>query len=125
MKKINYSDLPQFSGLYLEDSFVLQIVELPDLVSFQMEFVLTKEHSGYQEPSDNEMYCYRNGVINFIAPEKVHWEHRNQKIISIDANDEIDFGNIDIFFKCGDDYLLEGDWGRVLISAKKIEVKLQ
>lgn len=125
MKKVNYSDLVQFKGLYLEDSFVLQIIETKELVSFQMEFVLTKEHPSYQEPLDNEMYCYRYGVIDFIAPKRVLWEYRNQKVVSIDANGENDFGNIDIFSKYRDVYSLEGDWGSVLIHCKKIEVILQ
>ncbi|HUW08052.1 MAG TPA: hypothetical protein VMW01_17575 [Williamwhitmania sp.] len=124
MEKINYPDLEQFNGLYLEDSFVLQIIETSELVSFHMEFVLTKDHPEYQKPLVNEMYCYRYGVINFIEPKQVLWKYRNQKAISIDANGENDFGNIDVFSKFEDNYLLEGDWGNVLISCKNIEVKL-
>jgi hypothetical protein len=71
------------------------------------------------------MYCYHYGVINFIEPKQVLWKIRNQKAVSIDANGEYDYGNIDIFFKSKDEYLLEGDWGSVLIKCSALEVKLQ
>lgn len=125
MENINYSELKEFDGLYLEDSFVLLIVETPKLISFQMEFVLTKDHPKYQNPLVNQMYCYNRGEINFINPNQVLWKYKNQNACSIDANGEIDFGNIDVFYKSGDEYSLQGDWGSVMISCKTLQVKLQ
>lgn len=125
MTNVNYFDLKDFKGLYLEDSFVLDIIETTKLFSFQMQFVLTEDHPKYKDPSENEMYCYHYGEINFIEPKQVLWKNRNQKAASIDANGECDFGNMDIFLKSEDEYLLEGDWGSVLIKCDNLEVKLQ
>jgi hypothetical protein len=125
MENINYVDLECFKGLFLEDSFVLQIIENPELVSFQVEFVLIEDHPKYKEPIGNEMYYYRFGEINFIKPKEVIWKFRNQKILSIDANNENDLGNIDLFFKSGEYYSLEGDWGSLLIKCDNLKVKLQ
>ena len=124
MENINYFDLDCFKGLFLEDSFVFQIIELPELISFQVEFVLTEDHPEYKEPLDNEMHYYRFGEINFKDLKQVIWKFRNQKAVSIDANGENDLGNIDLFLKSGDDYTLEGDWGCVIINCMILEVKL-
>ncbi|HMS30759.1 MAG TPA: hypothetical protein PKD32_12975 [Saprospiraceae bacterium] len=125
MESINYFDLENFKGLFLEDSFVLQIIEVPELISFQVEFVLTEDHPEYKKPLDDEMYCYRFGEINFKNPKQVIWKVKNQKAVSIDANGDNDLGNIDLFFKSGDDYSLEGDWGCVIINCENLEVKLK
>lgn len=124
MANLNYFELKEFKGLYLEDSFVLNIIETAKLFSFQMEFVLTEEHPKYKAPLGNEMYYYHYGVINFIEPKQVLWKVRNQKAASIDANGECDYGNIDIFLKSEDEYFLEGDWGSVLIKCDDLEVEL-
>ena len=124
MKKTNYFNSKEFIGLYLEDSYVLQIIEMPKLVSFHMEFVLTEDHPLYRHPLENEMYCYKYGVINFIEPVQVLWNQRNQKVYSIGEYRHLDLGNIDFFYKSGDEYLVEGDWGNVLISCSDVEIKL-
>lgn len=125
MENINYFDLECFKGLFLEDSFVLQILEMPELISFQVEFVLTEDHPEYKEPLGNEMYCYRLGEISFKEPKQIIWKLKNPKAVSIDANGENDLGNIDLFFKSGHDYSLQGDWGCVIINCGNLEVKLQ
>lgn len=125
MKKVNYFDMEEFSGLYLEDSFVLQIIETIELISFQMEFALTKDHPDYHQPLMNEINCYRYGAINFIEPIKVKWERRKEVSISIDSSLEIDFGNIDLFYELNGDYFLEGDWGKVVIRCKNLKIVLQ
>ena len=125
MTNINNFDLKDFNGLYLEDSYILNMIETPKLFSFQMEFVLTEDHPQYKAPLENEMYCYQHGEINFIEPKQVTWKYRNQKAASFDANGECDFGNIDIFLKSEKGYLLEGDWGSVVIKCDQLEVGLK
>lgn len=125
MANVNYFELEQFIGLYLEDSFVLQIIETTESVSFKMEFVLTEDHPLFSPPKDGEAYCYQFGTIDFAELIKVKWVSKNEKLISVDANGDNDLGNIDLFYKIGEDYFLEGDWGKVVISCKTLKVELQ
>jgi len=122
-KKKN-SELDQFKGIYLEDSFVLQIIEWLGKISFKTEFVLTKANPLSHQPKIDEIYCYQNGFIYFIFPFKVIWEYKNIHNLSIDAKGETDLGNIDAFYETGENYSLEGDWGKVLISCKELRVEL-
>ncbi len=124
MEKVHYYNLEQFAGLYIEDSYVLQIIETNGLVTFKMELVLSETHPCYFEPLIDEAYCYRNGVIKFIKPMQVEWVEKNLQRLSVDANGDIDQGNIDFFYKVGDNYLLEGDWGKLIIGSCTIEVEI-
>jgi hypothetical protein len=125
MERTNYFELVQFKGIYLEDSFVLQIIESSEKISFTMEFVLTKANPRFHSPKIDEKYCYQDGFIDFILPYKVIWECKNFRNLSIDATGKTDLGNIDTFYKIGDDYSLEGDWGKLLISCKELRVVLK
>lgn len=50
MGKILYHSLPGFEGIYLEDSYVLDIQTEPDSVDIFLEAVLTEKHPRYMSP---------------------------------------------------------------------------
>ncbi len=123
MEKPNsYSNWEDFRNIYLEDSFVLEIIETSILLSFKIEFVLGEQHLLYKKPNINEAYCYCLGYMKFINPTNVKWEKKNFDFTSIDANGEKDLGNIDLFYKENDFYFLEGDWGKVSLQCEQIEL---
>jgi hypothetical protein len=109
--------------IYLEDSFVLDIVATPGAVKFEMDFVLTAEHPEYAQPNANEQYCYRRGSLNFERASECVW--RDQGLPPArDADDELDFGNIDSFSWQSDSFSLEGDWGTMTIVASNARILL-
>jgi len=114
----HYSKLTGFDHLYLEDSYVLEILEEAAEVRFEMEFVLTEQHPDFQLPRAGEQYCYRRGTIWFPKVAEVA-ELLRQDVRSQDATGETDMGNIDSFEWCGGRYRLEGDWGRLDIRCGK------
>jgi hypothetical protein len=102
--------------VYLEDSFVLSITELPERFSFELDAVLGSEHPNYHPPDPGEQYCYANAQLVFDSVTSVDWSTRSDNRFT-DATGETDLGNIDsLTVEDHDWYVVEGDWGRVRIQ---------
>ena len=115
MSKVPYHYLPGFENVYLEDTYVLDIVEEPTRLIFTLDVVLTEGHPLYQVPSIEEQYCYRKALLEFSGIKKIMWISRHLQPFT-DATGSVDYGNIDIFYKSDFTYHLEGDWGSVDIE---------
>lgn len=119
---LNYHDIECLRDLYLEDSYVLNIIQSEAEVIFVMEFVLTEKHLLYTKPIRAEQYCYKNGRIRFIKPKLVKWIERSKKLF-VDKAGNKDLGNIDAFTWNGEQYLISGDWGVLRISSEELIVE--
>lgn len=119
----SYEKLPGLAGFYFEDSYVLDITETPDTLSFAMDIVLTEDHPSYQPPRPDEAYCYRHGTLTFSGFREVEWLERSEASYT-DVTGEVDHGNIDSFVSDGGSYRLVGDWGRVRITGGTYDVVL-
>lgn len=103
--------------VYLERSIVLGLDETPGIVRFRMEFALRETHPAYAAPVPGEQYCYRRGHLIFSGPRSVHWNEPAPEAIA-DPNGEVGYGNIDVLLETArGTYLVEGDWGNVLITS--------
>lgn len=120
---MNYYEIHSLANIYLEDSYVLAIVELADSLTFELEAVLTEKHAKYEKPRDGEHYCYRRVSLRFLNVDYFEWCVR-RFVVSSGSDGELDYGNIDTFN--GDDgwYALSGDWGEVLLRGRNIEVSV-
>ena len=100
------------TGVYLEDSWILEVAPRVDGVAFRIEAVLTPEHSRYQQPRPNEQYCYRAGWLDVHSKKPVELQ-LSGSTPAISADDSTDMGNIDRFtFEEADNrWEMEGDWG--------------
>lgn len=112
----NYSLLQGLAGVYLEDSYVLSISEVPDRFVFSLDAVLTPESPRYEPPKPDEQYCYALGLLVFDQVTAVRWVTRSPQQFT-DADGAVDLGNIDSLSYDGDVYTAEGDWGCVEIHA--------
>lgn len=110
----NYDEYETLKGVYLEDSFVLDISEGPGFIRFTLEAVLTPENPRYSAPKPDESYCYLNSVLIFEGITNSTWEHRTFRKYK-DSSGEEDYGNIDSLLTLEDGYRVEGDWGSVRI----------
>lgn len=118
-----YFNWPEFKDIYLEDSFVVDIVESDDQIIFCLEVILSEKHKHYHIPKQGEKYCYRRGLLKFQQLECVKW--RSKKLGSKANNrNSGDIGNIDVFKREGDFYQLSGDWGEVYINSVKPVLEL-
>jgi hypothetical protein len=113
---IDYTQFPNLSGVYLEDSFVLDITEAPGQVIFKMQAVLTPEHRQYHDPLPGEQYCYAEGELIFFDASRVEWLKRSTNRY-VDAAGEEDLGNIDSLTSDHGTFVVEGDWGEVRIHS--------
>ncbi len=123
-KKVNYSELPQFKDVYLEDSFVLDISTKPTKIELTLEAVLNKSHFLYEEPLENESYCYRNANLIFTDFDSAKWLEKNDDYFT-DASGQIDYGNIDFFHITEKDFDLGGDWGHLIVRGGTAVLKFQ
>ena len=117
----NYSKIPALEYLYFEDSYVLGISSTEDTIEFKMEFVLLQDHPMYFDPLPGEQYCYKRGGLKFANVRNVR-EFLRTNVRTIDANGEVDFGNIDSFVSQNQRYVLEGEWGKLDIESDEPSV---
>lgn len=117
-----YYEWGDFKHIYLEDSFVLNIEESEIQISFTVEMVLTENHPLYTPPSSRDKYCYKTGKIIFRRLESVSWISKNMQQF-IDADETVDYGNIDLFELNPDGYHILGDWGEVIIEAPSLKLE--
>jgi len=116
----SYYKWHDFKNVYLEDSFVLEIDETDDELSFILEVVLTENHPLYTPPNSDKQYCYKKGEIVFQELQSVKWINRNTRPF-IDANGSEDYGNIDFFTLSPEGYHLSGDWGEIVVKSSPVK----
>ena len=88
-----------------------------------LEVVLTENHPSYVPPSSQEQYCYKKAKLSFSNAKKITWIEKSN-VFFTDANNEIDYGNIDEFFKEENYFYLSGDWGELAIIEPSISFEI-
>lgn len=123
VRNMKYECDLRFDAYYLEDSYVLGVDESdPSRLVFPLLLVLTPKHPLYSTPKPSEQHCYRNGALTFEGVSATNWAERTFRPCR-DAAGEIDYGNIDVFeVEPGDQYYLEGTWGRVTVRAESARI---
>lgn len=120
-----YFNWPCFTHIYLEDSFVLEIIKTKNRLSFIMDFVLLENHSNYEKPKINEQYCYKKGALNFDNVSILNCEANSFFNGYTDANNEKDYGNIDVLYKENEVYKIFGDWGEAQVVCDFISIEFE
>ncbi|KAA0093679.1 hypothetical protein CIW49_26935 [Mycolicibacterium sp. P1-18] len=120
---IDYTRFPGLSDVYLEDSYVLAIVETPGRVTFRLEAVLIPEHPAYRDPPAGQHHCYAVGDLIFADVTHVDWVRRSDRRF-VDASGETDLGNVDVLRIDGNVIVLEGDWGELRLTGGRPRFKL-
>jgi len=117
----NYNEWKEFSQIYLEDSYVLDILITAYRVEVIVELVLLAQHPLYTSPKSGEQHSYRRGRIRFPSAREINWLHRSVRQYH-DPDGEVDFGNIDSFALRSGVYLLTGDWGELRIASDQPDI---
>jgi hypothetical protein len=119
---VHYSDLPDLNAIYLEDSYLLGLEELPESLRFDMLFVLTEQHPLYAPPKADEQYCYRRGQLIFGDFPTVEWVDRSLRP-NVDVDGQVDYGNIDFWIFEDGRFRLGGSWGEIGVSTNALSVE--
>lgn len=122
--KQSYLELPGFEFVFLEESFVTDVVARPSSVRFSCSFVLTEHHPLYFDPRPNEFYCYLDGILLFEGVSALEWVNQATSPW-VDASGELDYGNIDSLEFESNQYFLEGDWGAMTVSADRASIRFE
>ncbi|MBO0898428.1 hypothetical protein J1G42_00425 [Cellulomonas sp. zg-ZUI222] len=120
-----YWDLDALRDLYLEDSWILDVVARPGIVELTADFVLLESHPLYRTPAAGEQYCYQRGTLRFAGVRSLSWEHQSEVCPAVDATGERDYGSIDTLDRSADTFTLIGDFGRMVIDAPEPSVELR
>ncbi len=120
---MKYEEDPRFCGYYFEDSYVLSVNVGISQTVFDLEAVLTPEHPDYSPPKPGETYCHRRVHLWFKNAFDVQYEPSGTRA-SWSADDNWDYGNIDIFeIDPPHGYRLAGEWGELKLKAIDAFVK--
>jgi hypothetical protein len=118
-----YEAFPDLAGVYLEDSWVLEVAPTAEGVSLRLEAVLTPEHPRYHPPALNKQYCYRTGWLT-LTSDAIDVRLSGRQPYR-DPDGSQDFGNIDSFDTSADGaWEMYGDWGSVKISQPRVTLNL-
>lgn len=122
----NWSELYEFEGLDLSESFILAWEQLETDLYFDIEFVVCEDHPLYSKPKPNESACFKKGKLIFRNVQKITGLPPKEKVkAALDANGEKDYGNFDTFVeKRPGEFQMSGDFGKAIVSSQNPIIKL-
>lgn len=109
---VTYEMMPGFKHVLLEESYVLGINEEETSIRFALDAVLLPGHPLYEVPKSDEAFCYRAAQLVVSGWSVLRWVKRSLQP-SLDANGQIDYGNIDYLRFRNGSLELAGDWGEL------------
>lgn len=112
MTRQSYEKLDGLSAIYLEDSWVLEIIARPSSLRFDLEAVLTSEHPAYVPPPATQQHCYRRASLEFARVRRLDWADQGRPPAT-DASGQVDYGNIDSLLADQQRYEIEGLFGHI------------
>ena len=62
------------AGVYLEDSWVLEVTVQDQGCPFDLDAVLTPEHPRYRDPRPGEQYCYERARLTLTSGSAVEFQ---------------------------------------------------
>ena len=123
-KQVNYYEMKEFKGIYLEDSYVLDIKLSFDNFEILLDAVLHETHPLYTMPLPDEQYCYRQARVIFSGYRKIVYQ-KDIIIPDVDASGKVDYGNIDTFVMQNDQNILTGCFGNIEIICDDVSLKIK
>lgn len=113
---IDYTHLPGFEGVALEDSYTLDIEAHPGTLVLRLDLLLLPGHPAWEPAKPGERACFKVATLSFSKVRSLHWDGMGVKP-TLDPSGTLDFGSMDSLTKTGRQYRIEGDWGQITVEA--------
>ncbi|WP_157968698.1 hypothetical protein [Streptomyces geranii] len=113
----DYRSFPGFENVSLEDSYVLDIVVRPGVLTLELDLLLLPGHLGYLPPLPGERACFRGARVVFSSVCDLHWAGLGVIRPAVDASGSADFGSVDSLSSLDDGYKILGDWGEIILRS--------
>ncbi len=121
----NWTELREFSGVDLEQSFVVDWETEGESLLIDLDLFLRPEHAFYEEPRPAEGACYRQAVIEFAYCTKVTGPESEGTSEVAEAIKALKTGRISGLRRNGDGfYEIVGEFGSVGINAERPILRL-
>lgn len=122
---MEWTELSDFKGIDLNDSFVLGWEQSTDKLEFSLEASIWPQSTYYITPKQNEHTCYRKATLTFSSIDEVNGLRSMESVKpTIDPDGTSDYGNIDSLIQNSNGYSIVGEFGSVKILGGKLEFKI-
>ena len=112
-----------FTGLYLEDSYLLGIVVRGKELRLHAMFALTGDHPAYVPPMVGEQHCYREGELRWEDVAVISSFGLPHAAVLADPDGTLDLGSI-AYSLDNDVHHIAAEWIDIRFTAKKGEAVL-
>jgi len=82
------------------------------------------EHPAWEPPRPGERACFKTASLSFGKARSLHWIAAVIRP-TIDPSGITDFGSLDSLTRTGDEYHIEGDWGKITLVADVPRLSLE
>ncbi|MDP9026590.1 MAG: hypothetical protein M3N46_03415 [Actinomycetota bacterium] len=117
----SYTSILDLSCVVLEESWVLGVEARPSSLVIKLDFVITIDHPLYRNPLPTETYPIVRGSLSFEGVETLEWIGQGSPPV-VDLDGELVYGNVDLMSVEQDDFVLEGDFGTIRVTARDVQV---
>ena len=122
---MEWTELSEFEGIDLNDSFVLSWEQSSDKIVFKLEASIWPQSAYYSKPKPNEHTCYRKATLTFSGTKEVNGLRPMETVKpTIDPDGTSDYGNIDSLIKSSNGYSIIGEFGAVKILGGELEFRI-
>lgn len=122
---MDWTELSEFKGIDLNDSFVLSWNQTSDKVEINIEASIWPQSAYYIKPKSNEHTCYRRATLIISGVIEVSGLLPMDAVKpTIDPDGTEDYGNIDSLTQIPSGYSIAGEFGLVQISGGKLDFKI-
>ncbi len=122
----NWTELREFSGVDLEQSFVLAWEMEGKSLMIDLDLILLPEHAFYEEPRPAEGACFRPAVIEFSYCTQIDESGKGGSETVAASLASLESGRIQGLRRIGDgQYEITGEFGTVRIVAERPLLRLK
>jgi hypothetical protein len=115
--------LPEFQGVYFEDSYFLGIVAEGCDLRLKMLFALTVDHPAYQQPKAGEQHCYREGSILIQRPTLIEMQPGTPTVLT-DPDGSLDFGSVELYRQSTSGFRVVTEWFEATMAPEQVTLQL-